>query len=287
MAYFRGDPSKYIIKFVDGKRRRAGLGLSFFYFKMNTSIAAIPALTNDSGFVFNEITKNKQAVTLQGRFTYRIKDPKKMATILDFQIHPRTRQYQTDDPEKLELRIRNVIQVRTRSEIEKMVLEDALVASEKLTSVVLESVEGQPIIKEMGIDILSISFLAITPTPEIARALEAEYREKLQMKADEAIYDRRAAAVEQESKIKENELNSQIALEKKRKELIALEGANIIKEAEFQAKAKETELSAYKKLAPNVLLALALKELGENAEKIDTLTITPDILASILKESKK
>ncbi|MCK5046327.1 MAG: SPFH domain-containing protein [Candidatus Heimdallarchaeota archaeon] len=287
MAYFRGDPSKYIIKFVDGKRRRAGLGLSFFYFKMNTSIAAIPALTNDSGFVFNEITKNKQAVTLQGRFTYRIKDPKKMATILDFQIHPRSRQYLTDDPEKLELRIRNVIQVRTRSEIEKMVLEDALVASEKLTSVVLESVEGQPIIKEMGIDILSISFLAITPTPEIARALEAEYREKLQMKADEAIYDRRAAAVEQESKIKENELNSQIALEKKRKELIALEGANIIKEAEFQAKAKETELSAYKKLAPNVLLALALKELGENAEKIDTLTITPDILASILKESKK
>jgi len=287
MAYFRGDPSKYIIKFVDGKRRRAGLGLSFFYFKMNTSIAAIPALTNDSGFVFNESTKNKQAITLQGRFTYRIKDPKKMATILDFQIHPRTRQYQTDDPEKLELRIRNVIQVRTRSEVEKMVLEDALVASEKLTSVVLESVEDQAIIKEMGIDILSITFLAITPTPEIARALEAEYRENLQMKADKAIYERRAAAVEQESKIKENELNSQITLEKKRKELIDLEGANIIKEAEFHAKAKETELAAYKKLAPNVLLALAIKELGENAEKIDTLTITPDILASILKETKK
>lgn len=287
MAYFRGDPSKYIIKFVDGKRRRAGLGLSFFYFKMNTSIAAIPALTNDSGFVFNESTKNKQAITLQGRFTYRIKDPKKMATILDFQIHPRTRQYQTEDPEKLELRIRNVIQVKTRGEIEKMVLEDALVASEKLTSVVLESVEGQAIINEMGIDILSITFLSITPTPEIARALEAEYRENLQMKADKAIYERRAAAVEQESKIKENELNSQITLEKKRKDLIALEGANIMKEAEFHAKAKETELAAYKKLAPNVLLALAIKELGENAEKIDTLTITPDILASILKETKK
>lgn len=107
------------------------------------------------------------------------------------------------------------------------------------------------------------------------------------MKADKAIYERRAAAVEQESKIKENELNSQITLEKKRKELIALEGANIIKEAEFHAKAKETELAAYKKLAPNVLLALALKEIGENAEKIDALTITPDILTSILKETKK
>ncbi len=91
-----------------------------------------------------------------------------MATILDFQIHPRTRQYQAKDPEKLELRIRNVIQVRTRGEVEKMVLEEALVSSEKLTSTVLESVEGQAIIKEMGIDILSITFLSITHTPEIA-----------------------------------------------------------------------------------------------------------------------
>ena len=106
------------------------------------------------------------------------------------------------------------------------------------------------------------------------------------MKADKAIYERRAAAVEQESKIKENELNSQIALEKKRKELIALEGENIIKEAEFKAKANETELAIYKKLPSSTLLALAMKELGENADKIDNLTITPDILAAILKEKK-
>jgi len=287
MAYFKGDPSKYIIKYVNGKSKKSGLGISFLFFKINTTIAAIPAMTIDSNFVFNEITKNNQAITLQGHFTYKIKDPKKMASILNFQVNPKTGQYQSVDPEKLDMRIKNVVQVRTRSVVEKMVLEEAIISSEKLAGTVMESVEDQSIIKEMGIDILSITFLSIRPTPEIARALEAEYRESLQMTADKAIYERRAAAVEQESKIKENELNSQIALEKKRKELIALEGENIIKEAEFRAKANETELDAYKKLSPNTLLALALKDMGENANKIGNLTITSEILASILKDTKK
>jgi len=132
MAYFKGDPSKYIIKFVNGKPRASGLGLSFFYINMNTNIAAIPAMTNDSSFVFNEITKNNLAVTLQGHFTFRIKDPRKMATLLNFQINPRTGQYQSVDPEKLEMRIKNVVQVRTRSVVEKMVLEEAIISSEKL-----------------------------------------------------------------------------------------------------------------------------------------------------------
>ncbi|MHA1367954.1 MAG: hypothetical protein ACTSP5_16335, partial [Candidatus Heimdallarchaeota archaeon] len=71
------------------------------------------------------------------------------------------------------------------------------------------------------------------------------------------------------------------------KELIDLEGANILKEAEFNAKAVEKELEAYKKFSPQMLLALAMKEMGENADKIGTLSITPEILASILKETKK
>jgi len=177
--------------------------------------------------------------------------------------------------------------MRTRALIEKMDLEESLSSSEALSKKVLASSDEASIIQEMGIDLLSVTFISVRPTPEIARALEAEYRENLQRKADKAIYERRAAAVEQEQKIKENELNTQISLEKKRKELIDLEGANILKEAEFKAKAVEKELEAYKKFSPQMLLALAMKEMGENADKIGTLTITPDILSSILKETKK
>lgn len=285
-AYYKGDPSKYVIKYTSGRPIRSGRGVSFFYTRFNTNIVTIPAMTIDSNFVFNEFTKNNQAITLQGHFTYKINDPKKMATILDFRINPKNGYYISEDPEKLELRIRNVVQMRTRGFIEKMGLEEALTASELLATKVLSSVDETPLIKEMGVDLLSITFLSIRPTPEIARALEAEYRESLQMNADKAIYERRAAAVEQEQKIKENELATQISLEKKRKQLIDLEGENLLKEAEFQSQATEKELAAFKKMDPQILLALALKEMGENAEKIGNLTITPEILASLLQKKK-
>ncbi len=286
-AYYKGDPSKFVIKYSSGRAIRSGRGISFFYLRFNTNIVTIPAMTIDSNFVFNEFTKNNQAITLQGHFTYKINDPKKMASILDFRINPKNGYHISEDPQKLELRIRNIVQMRTRGFIEKMDLENALTTSEVIAQKVLSASDETNIIKEMGVDLLSITFISIRPTLEIARALEAEYRENLQMKADKAIYERRAAAVEQEQKIKENELNTQITLEKKRKQLIELEGENILKEAQFKAQAKEKELAAYKKVDSQMLLALALKEMGENAQKIGNLTFTPEILAALLKPKKK
>ena len=61
--------------------------------------------------------------------------------------------------------------------------------------------------------------LAIKPTPETARALEAQTRENLFGEADEAVYSRRNAAVEQERAIKENELNTEIAVENKKRQI--------------------------------------------------------------------
>jgi hypothetical protein len=61
--------------------------------------------------------------------------------------------------------------------------------------------------------------VAIKPTPETARALEASVREKLLQEADDAIYIRRNASVEQERAIQENELRTDIAVEQKKREI--------------------------------------------------------------------
>ena len=53
----------------------------------------------------------------------------------------------------------------------------------------------------------------------MTRALETETREMLQQEADQAIYGRRNFAVEQERKIKESELNTEIAVEEKQKQI--------------------------------------------------------------------
>ncbi len=279
--HFKGDPSRFIIKYSGGKVRKSGPGLSFFYLDFKTNIAAVPATTIDSNFIFNEVTKNYQNITLQGHFTYQIKDPLRMAALLNFTINPETGAYLSEDPEKLELRLRNTVQMATRHAITRMDLEEALAAALQLADTVYGRAKEASILQEMGIDLLTITFTSIKPTPEIAKALEADYREALQKKADEAIYQRRAAAVEQERAIKENELNNQIALEKKREKFIALEGANQKARAEVQKEVTELELAPYKEMDPRTLIALALQKMGQNTN-IQNLTITSEILASLL-----
>jgi hypothetical protein len=71
----------------------------------------------------------------------------------------------------------------------------------------------------LGIEVLDLAIIAIRPTPESARALEAGIREQLLKEADLAIYDRRNSAIQQERAIKENELNTEIAVENKRRQI--------------------------------------------------------------------
>jgi regulator of protease activity HflC (stomatin/prohibitin superfamily) len=225
-------------------------------------------------------------VTIQGQLTYRISDIKKISQLLDFTINPFNRKYSSEPLEKLAKRIINTVQMASREEIQKYSLEDSLRKSESIAKIVLAKIKEDPMLQSIGVECLSIYFTSVKPTPELARALEAEYRESIQKKADEAIYSRRAAAVEQERKIKENELNSSITLEKSRKELVDLEGNNLMKEAEYQSKAQDMEFVPFRTMDPKILLALGLKSLGEKADKIAQLTITPDLLSEILRDKK-
>ncbi|PKN49296.1 MAG: hypothetical protein CVU58_04085 [Deltaproteobacteria bacterium HGW-Deltaproteobacteria-16] len=83
----------------------------------------------------------------------------------------------------------------------------------------LSKLAENPALKALGVEMLTLAILEIKPIPEIARALEAESREALLRQADQAIYDRRNAAVEQERRIKENELNTEIAVEEKKRQI--------------------------------------------------------------------
>src|SRR6185503_8595766 len=127
--------------------------------------------------------------------------------------------YVSEDPEKLPERVIHVINVLARAELQKLPLREAIRASDAL----VQAIKGRLVVAEeiasLGLQVLGLSILAIKPTPETARALEAETREKLFREADEALYARRNSAVEQERGIKENELNTEIAVETKKRQI--------------------------------------------------------------------
>jgi regulator of protease activity HflC (stomatin/prohibitin superfamily) len=286
IGYYKSNPTDYVLVYSNGKVTHEGAGIAFFYWAPTTSIASIPTSTIDVPFILNETSGNFQAVTVQGQLTYHIADPKTMASILNFTIDPFSRGFISTDPDKLPQRIVNVIQAHLRAELLKLTLEDALRRSADISATVLAKIKAEPSLAAMGVECLNLFVNSIKPTPEMAKALEAEYREGLQQRADQAIYTRRAAAVEQERRIKENELNTQVLLEQKRQELVDLQGQNNNKQAEYDAKSNDIWLTPWRNTDARVLLALAFKMMGENAQKIGNLTITPEILSSILSAEK-
>ncbi|MCM3871026.1 MAG: SPFH domain-containing protein [Pyrinomonadaceae bacterium] len=238
IRFIKVQPTTHLLQYKNGKIERSGAGLSFFYFAPTSSLVAVPIVSTDAPFIFNEVTGDFQEVSIQGQVTYRIADPQKLSQLLNFTLDQNGKNYVSDDPQKLSQRVINVTKVLTRAELQGLPLRDALRASDALVTSVSKGLQLSEEISSLGLEVLGLSVLAIAPTPETARALEAEAREKLLLQADEAIYARRNSAVEQERAIKENELNTEIAVENKKRQIreAQMDAERAVQEKQHQLK---------------------------------------------------
>lgn len=241
--FIKFDSMTYVIKYKNGEIAKEGRGLSFFYYAPKTSISAIPIGSNNLPFIFNEVTQDYQTVIIQGQITYKISNPKQLADVLDFTVNGKGI-YKKDDSEKMNQTIVNEAQTATSSFIHQLGLKEAIRSAKAVENNISSGLANSDVIRLLGIEILSINILAIRATPEMERALETETREKLQQEADQAIYERRNFAVEQERKIKESELNTEIAIEEKNKQIIEKQAETQIQKAENELKLREMKIHA-------------------------------------------
>ncbi len=312
IAYCKASPTDYILHFSRGKLAREGPGLSFFYFRPASSIVSVPMSSVNTPFVFNEPTADFQTLTVQGQMTYRILDPRKAAAMLDFTVDAKGR-YVSDQYQKLPERLVYGLQTLLRTEIQRLSLREALVHGDALTGGVSAGLKTSPEVVQLGVEILNLAILSLKPTPEMAKALEAEAREALNRNADEAVYTRRNAAIEQERRIKENELQTdllvqakqselhereleaEIALEKQRAALTDQKTENERKEADSRAYSLKAVIAPVQGLDWRVLMmlspkggdarntiAMAFQELASNAQKIGELNVSPDLLRTLI-----
>lgn len=280
--YYKGVPNTYTICFKDGKVRKHGAGVNFWYSPITTTISAVPVASQESHFVFTETTADFQEIAIQGALTYRLDAPLDVASRLDYTVEPSKMRYKSEDPSKLVQRVINVVQGHTRTRVIELPLERALTEVGGVAKDVLAQVSTSPDLSSLGVVIEGLHFTSIKATPEMQKALEADFREGLSKRADQAIYDRRKAAVEEERKIRESEMNTDVELENRKKALVDTQARNALKLAEAKAKAEELKLAPYGDLPPQALVGLALKEWASNAGSIDNLTITPDLLSKVV-----
>ena len=244
--------------------------------------------------------------------TYRITQPRLAAAMLDFTVDAEGK-YLGDHYRKVPERVIHALETLVRGELQQRPLQAALTAGDALTAAVMGTINGAADIRALGVEVLSLSIAALAPVPDVARALEAATREAMNRAADEALYSRRNAAIEQERRLKENELRTDqlvqqkqqalreaelggaIALETQRAALTAQKADNDRQEADARAYALRAVLEPVRGVDWHVLMmlhggthdargaiAMAFQELAANAGKIGELNVTPDLLRSLI-----
>ena len=370
LRFKKFQPTDYVMAVKNGKTVKKGSGLTLLYNDFYTSILVAPTMAFDGAFAFDDlVTADYQTVCVQGAVTYIIDDYERAVKMADFAYE---RTYKAKQVAAMNLfckRINNVIKAIVISETGNREVRAIIKQADDMADFLTEALKKDETLATLGVKILAVNILGITAKPETRKALEAAAREEILKEQDDAIYKRRNAAIEQERIIKENELNTEIKvaekekdikekeqeikrklletelememerqereqeikgkvlaselelerkekeervkmqqteleekikLEERNKEFVNLEVENAKKRAEEQAFAAAQMVKAYENanvalieacamanMDPKTLMAKAFVELGENAGKIGTLNMTPDILATIagLKEA--
>ena len=218
IRYAKVSPTTYLIQYRNGQPVREGTGLAFFYFAPSASLVSIPMESVDVPFMFNEVSSDFQEVTVQGQVTYRVADPKILASLMNFTLKPNG-EYVSEDPTRLPQRVVNAVQVQLRSVLSGRSLHELLRGWEQMVQSVRDGLRRPDGLASLGLELVNLAVLAVRPNPETARALESTVREQILKQADDAMYLRRNSAIEQERAVKENELNTEIAIETKKRQI--------------------------------------------------------------------
>lgn len=293
IQFIKTQPTTHLMQFRKGRVVREGAGLSFFYYAPSSTLVAVPIASQAGDFMLELVTSDFQSVTVQGEISYRVQDPRRTAALMDFSLTPNGKGYASEDPRRLADRVAMQAKVIIQQAVQALELKQALKASAAIARAAQQQLGTQAEIEALGLQILGVSIVAIKPTPDIARALEAEARESNLKAADDAVYLRRMASVQNERSIRQNELDTEIAVEQKkhqiqetqmeakaavmrrqnelrgeqmgsdieleqrRKDLVAGQADNTRKLAEAEAHKVSTLMQALEKADPRVVQALA------------------------------
>ena len=318
ISHLRSEASTHVIRYQNGGAVREGRGLAFWFRPLNTAIAEIPLDDQELSFLFHGRSADLQEVVAQGIITYRVVDADTLAARIDFGIDLASGLHLKTPLDQIAARLTGLAQQHAWAVMASTPLRE-LVADGvgRLRDRIGAGLDADESVAEMGLAIASIRVSAVQPSSEVEKALAAPTRERIAAEADEAAFARRAAAVDKERAIAENELANKIELARRGADLVAQEGANERKRATEVAAASriaadgnaetrkvgaEAEAAAirmvqsernaaegdriavYRDLAPAVLLGLAAREFAGKIQTIEHLNLTPDMLGSVITD---
>ncbi|WP_409329428.1 SPFH domain-containing protein [Trujillonella humicola] len=316
VRHLRSSATAHVLRVRNGRVVRAATGASFWFRPLSSVLSEIPVDDRELPLLFHARTADFQDVTVQMTLTFRVVDPALAAARVDFSIDPASGRWRGTPLEQVAGLLTESAQQHA---LDLLATIDLAAALTRGVAPVRDAVErglaADPRLAETGIAVIGVRVVAVRPEADVERALQTPTRERVQQEADRATYERRALAVERERAISENELANQIELARREEELVGQRGVNARREAEQAAAAAEVAseaqarrdqraaqvradgerlagaargeataayLAAHADVPADVLLAVAARELAKSLPQVDSLVLTPDLLAPVL-----
>jgi regulator of protease activity HflC (stomatin/prohibitin superfamily) len=306
VRHLRANPTAYVVRYSKGRPVARGPGLAFWFRPLSTAAVEVPVDDRELQLLFHGRSSDFQDITVQGAITYRVEEPETLASRVDFTLDLEHGRHVGSPLEQLAGLLTQIAQGFVWGYLAATPL--ATLVTDGVQEVERRLAEGfasDGRLRQLGVAVVSVNVLALRPTPELERALQTPELERVQAHADRATFERRAAAVEQERAIAENELQNRIELARREESLVDQERQNRRKRAETEAETTEigtraeagriaalsaadvegerARMDVYTTVPLGVLHALALRELAANAPAIEHLAVTPDLLAPLVQ----
>ena len=240
VRHLRGTPTLHVRHMKKGKIVHEGVAQSFYFRPLTTAISEIPVDDRELPLLFHVPTADFQDLAVQATVTYRIVDPAVAAARIDFGIDPEAGTWRARPLDQLAGMLAETAQQHALALLARMTMREALaggvaVVCDRIT----DGLANDTRLADTGIAVVGVRVVALSPEPDVARALQTTTREDLQQEADKATFERRAMAVERERAIAENELQTKIELARRDEQLVTQQGLNERRRAEEQAAAAQ------------------------------------------------
>ena len=72
--YVKFHPGEFVLRYHNGRLVKQGRGLSFHCMARSTSVCVVPLTGIDADFMFSQVTRDFQTVSVQGQLSYRFTD---------------------------------------------------------------------------------------------------------------------------------------------------------------------------------------------------------------------
>lgn len=318
LRHLRAEASQYILVFRGGRLVHSGPGLTFWFNPLTTAVAQVPREDIETTLMLRERSSDFQELSAQVTITYRVLDHAMAAERLNFSISLNSGMWLEQPLDRLASFWMQRAQQSARDYLNSMPVQQAITEGPSAISAAISTaLAADPELEAMGLGVVGVQVNSVLPSADVEKALQTPTREAIQQKADEAMFTRRAIAVEKERAIKENELDTEVELEKRNELLIRKRGENQLLEtqqaiesarlsaqassdeqrimAEGQAEARritaavENEAEAarvalYRDAPPSVATGLAMMQFASKVRDIQHLNITPDMLGSTFRQ---